>query len=65
MEYLIGLIKELQSNRYLTELMYPIINNLYKYPIKCKDTFVSAGLTFIFNWGKEKHNDFELDRQRA
>ena len=39
-EYLIGLIKELQSGKYLTELLYPAINNLYQYPIKCKDTFV-------------------------
>ena len=39
-DYLVGIIMELQSGKYLTELMYPMINNLYQYPIKCKDTFV-------------------------
>jgi hypothetical protein len=37
-EYLIGLIKDLQSGDYFTDLYVPIINDLYKYPIECKDT---------------------------
>jgi len=37
-EYLIGLIKQLQSGQYYNEMFVPVINNLKKYPIKCKDT---------------------------
>ena len=37
-EYLISTIKLLQSGKYFTEIYVPIINNLFKYPIECKDT---------------------------
>lgn len=37
-QYLIGLIKELQSGDYLMDIYVPVINNLKKYPIECKDT---------------------------
>jgi len=37
-EYLISLIKQLQSGEYIIDMNVPVINNLKKYPIKCKDT---------------------------
>jgi len=37
-EYLISLIKQLQSGEYIIDMYVPVINNLKKYPIKCKDT---------------------------
>ena len=38
--YLISIIKELQSGHYATDLYVPIIHNLKKYPIKCTDTHI-------------------------
>jgi len=35
--YIISIIKELQSGKYYIDLPVPIINNLYKYPIRCTD----------------------------
>ena len=37
-EYLQGLIDELNSGNYYTDLYVPIIHDLFKYPIKCNDT---------------------------
>lgn len=37
-EYIIGLLKEIQSRNYYSDMYVPIIYNLIKYPIKCKDT---------------------------
>ena len=37
-EYLISIIKDLQSGQYFTDIYIPVINNLFKYPIECKDT---------------------------
>jgi hypothetical protein len=39
-EYLLGLLKELRSGNYQTDMLLPAIVNLYKYPIECKDTHV-------------------------
>ena len=37
MEYLFGLLKELNSGKYFMDVDIPIIYDLYKYPIRCTD----------------------------
>jgi len=37
-EYLIGLIKQIQSGEFFDELYIPVIYQLKKYPLECKDT---------------------------
>jgi len=39
-EYIISLIKELQSGKYYLDIYVPVIHQLKKYPIECKDTHV-------------------------
>jgi hypothetical protein len=39
-DYLVCLLKELRSGEFDTSIFVPVILNLYKYPIECKDTQV-------------------------
>jgi len=56
-EYLISIIKQLQSGEYLTDMYIPIINNLKKYPIKCKDTHLKP-MTDIQH--KKNRDDYDI-----
>jgi len=40
MEYLSHILSELQSGKYYDELVIPIIHNVWKFPLECKDTHI-------------------------
>lgn len=58
-EYLIQLLRELNSGKYLCDILVPLVKDLHHYPIECKDTRV-------FPLTQQQHNrnadDYDLGK---
>jgi len=39
-DYLIGILNELDTSDFILDMGLPVVNDLYKYPLECKDTQV-------------------------
>ena len=37
-EYLLKVLEQLQSGKYFIDILIPLVYNLWKYPLECKDT---------------------------
>ena len=59
MEYLMGVVNELQSGKYLTDLIIPLIKDLWKYPIKCTDTKVKP---LSYEEHETNKDDYDLNK---
>ena len=55
-EYLIYTMNDLHSGNYITEMCLPVIQDMYKYPIYCKDTFIKPVSSDNHNKAKDDYD---------